>query len=64
VTDKSNRTLLGLIALGLWANVLVQVFPVTLAHAQMSRQAEASLSNIESDLHKIARGTCVNDKIC
>ncbi|MDX2260703.1 MAG: hypothetical protein SFU84_03290 [Gemmatimonadales bacterium] len=61
---KSNRPLLIAIALGLWANVLVQVFPVKLAHAQGLGLAEASLSNIESDLRKIARGTCINDKIC
>jgi hypothetical protein len=55
--DRTTKVLLGLIAAGLWANVVAaQLRP---AFAQ-----DVDLSTIEDDLHRIARGTCLNSKIC
>jgi hypothetical protein len=54
----SNKILLAIIALGLWAN----------AFATMSNPARADsdhyLSDISRDIHGIWNGSCLNHKLC
>lgn len=52
--DRTTKILLGLIALGLWANLAASVL----------RPAGFELGSISSNLGNIANGTCVNRKIC
>jgi hypothetical protein len=62
-TDRSTRLLLGLIALGLWANVFAPLFRASPVHAQDADSIAQSLKNIEHDVHSIYNGTCLS-KIC
>lgn len=66
--DRTTKALLAIIALGLWANLLLpfansrEVVAGGFDVDSMARAA--SLTRIESDLSSIASGTCRNDKIC
>jgi hypothetical protein len=62
--DKTTKILLILIALGLWANAVLPLIRPHAVAAQSADSIENHLSEIESDVHKIARGTCTNGKIC
>jgi hypothetical protein len=73
MTDRTTKLLLGLIALGLWANVTVTLFQPKAVAAQdrTLSSIDDHLSNIQSDLHKtwrnvddIGDGTCTNGTIC
>ncbi len=57
MTDKITKLLLLAIALGLWANFAASFF-----HPQPVKAFD--LDDLTSDVHKIARGTCSNAKIC
>jgi hypothetical protein len=59
-TDKLTKCLLAMIAIALWViamNPWLRPMPV-------SAQDTPDLSQIESDLGRISRGTCTNSKIC
>jgi hypothetical protein len=58
--DRSAKFILVLIAAGLWANALTTAFKITPARAD----AESYLSSIDSNIGRIARGTCTNSKLC
>jgi hypothetical protein len=62
MTDRTTKLLLAAIAAGLWANAVVPLVRSAPASAQMG--ADGLLSNIESSVAKIARGSCANSKIC
>ena len=59
MTDRTTKALLLAIALGLWANMAADWLKPVAVQAQ-----SAQLRNIESDLSRIARGLCLNSKIC
>ena len=59
MADRTTKILLGLIALGLWANLAIpQIRP---AHA---RETDSLLRMIDLNIGSIAFGTCVNRKLC
>lgn len=59
MVDRTTKTLLFAIALGLWMNVASQwLVPVALA-AQ-----DVDVSKIEHDLHGLYSGLCLNSKLC
>jgi hypothetical protein len=58
--DRFSKILLAIVAAGLWANVTISVLKSTPAHAD----AESYLSSIDSNIGRIARGTCSNSKLC
>jgi hypothetical protein len=62
--DRTTKLLLLLIALGLWVNVAIPFLRPRIVAAQSIGDIDSLLSNIESDVHKLARGTCTNTKIC
>ena len=65
MTDKTTKALLLAIAIGLWANVASQWLRPVTAHAQSETTLRnITLGNIENDLHRIYKGTCLNSKIC
>ncbi len=59
MTDRTTKALLFAIALGLWLNAFGQWMRPVAVQAQ-----DIDLSSIESNLGRIARGTCTNSKIC
>jgi hypothetical protein len=60
MTDRTTKALLFAIALGLWVNIVGQwIRPAT-----VKAQDSSDVSDIASDVHKIARGSCANSKIC
>jgi hypothetical protein len=59
MNDRTMKVLLAVIALGIWANVLVPVFKAVPAVAQGNE-----LSKINLNLAAIYNGTCANHKIC
>lgn len=59
--DRTTKALMLAIALGLWMNVASQWLKPTPVHAQ---DAAGLLASIESDVRRIARGTCTNARIC
>ena len=61
--DKSSKILLGIIAAGLWANATIAVLKITPARAD-AESYMSYLSSIESNIGRIARGTCLNNKLC
>jgi len=58
--DTATKTLLGLIALDLWANIAATVVKPALAREDYS----SVLSNIQHDLNSIVEGKCSSRKIC
>ena len=59
MSDKTTKALLFAIALGLWANLAVQ-----LLETPVQAQVNFDLSRIESYVRGIATGTCTNTNIC
>jgi hypothetical protein len=61
-----NKFLLAAIALGLWANVWVTLVRPTQAQTTVDPLTDVSrtLSFIQTELHKLMDGTCLNRKIC
>jgi hypothetical protein len=64
MTDRTTKTLLAVIALGLWANLAVSLFRPTVAVAAKGSNIESDVSSIESAVSSIANGTCTNSKMC
>ena len=60
--DRISKVLLTLIALGLWANVLIPILRPPIVSAQ--DENEHHLADIERSLTNIEHGVCVNSKIC
>jgi hypothetical protein len=60
MVDRTTKALLLAIALGLWMNVAHQ----WLSPAVLRADAESDITAIATDLHRIFKGTCLNDKIC
>lgn len=61
--DRTTKILLGIIALGLWANAIVPLYQPVTAIAQ-GTGLERVVQTIASDLDSIERGRCRNSKIC
>ena len=61
--DKTTKLLMALIAVGLWLNAAMYLLRPAPVRAQ-SPEIESLIKSIESDLGRIQRGTCSNDKIC
>jgi hypothetical protein len=59
-TDRITKLLLALIAAGLWLDVASSLIRPTPTRAQ----DPYDLHRIQRDLDSIARGTCLNNKIC
>lgn len=59
-TDRTTKGLLLAIALGLWMHVAYQ----WLAPAVLRADTDSDISSIADDVHRIFRGTCINQKIC
>ena len=67
MTDRTTKLLLLAIALGLWANALIPLHnapPVKADDSSKLSDIASHLSDIRDDVHKIARGSCSNNKIC
>ena len=67
MTDMTTKVLLGLIAIGLWANIATTLLGSIKAVAQGEvdlSNIENSLGSIEGGLGAIESGTCVSSKIC
>ena len=64
MTDRQTKALLLAIAIGFWANVATQWLRPKTLQAQDTAEIERYVRNIASDVGTIARGVCVNDKIC
>jgi hypothetical protein len=62
--DKTTKVLLAVIAFGLWINVALSLLRPASVSAQDATTIERLLKGIESDLSRIQRGTCSNNKIC
>jgi hypothetical protein len=58
--DKTSKTILAIIAAGLWANAAITIFKPVPASAEN----ETILYQIQSSLTGIANGVCINRKIC
>jgi hypothetical protein len=66
-TDKLTKGILVVIGLALWVialNPWLRPLPVAAQEKTDLSQVEAYLSSIQGDLAHIARGTCINPKIC
>jgi hypothetical protein len=61
--DRLTKFLLGVIALGLWANLLSPLIRPIRVHAEDTSDIEQHLAKIEHDVHSIYSGTCLS-KIC
>jgi hypothetical protein len=67
--DRMTKVLLGVIALGLWANVAMQFRPLTVI-AEMTGQLgylspiHDHISTIARNIESIETGRCRNSKIC
>jgi hypothetical protein len=69
--DRSTKIILVAIAAGLWANVLVNASRPANADSFIWRQMNIHLDGIntythamEANIHRIAKGECVNKKLC
>ena len=60
--DRTTKIFLGMIAVGLWANIMVALFhPLTaVAQGTIATDVDALRGFVES----IASGQCINRKIC
>jgi hypothetical protein len=58
--DRTTKLILAFLAAGLWANALVPAFKSTPARAD----TYSYLSSIDSNIGKIAHGSCSNAKLC
>jgi hypothetical protein len=66
-TDKLTKTILATIAIALWViamNPWLHPMPASAQEKIDLSQVESTLSDIQSDLHHIALGVCINSKIC
>jgi hypothetical protein len=65
MTDRTTKLLLLAIAIGLWLNAAASFLrPVTVRAAADLDDIGRQLSSMASDLGRIQRGACTNDKIC
>ena len=55
MTDRTTKILLAIIALGLWANVSIQVFQPASVAAQDIARVESKVSDIEAFLEPFAQ---------
>jgi hypothetical protein len=58
--DRTTKILLALIAAGLWANVVAPLAKVAPALAQSPNY----LARIDDNINDLARGRCINTKLC
>ena len=71
MVDRTTKILLLAIAVGLWMNVASQWLRPVAVHAAVEQLRSSDLSdierylrNIDGDLGRIQRGTCINSTIC
>ena len=67
--DLTTKLLLGIIALGLWANVGLQFRPLAAVTEHMSQLGylspiARSIVEIEQNIESIEKGRCRNSKLC
>jgi hypothetical protein len=62
--DRATKLILTAIAVGLWANALTALDRVARADSDYGYSIDKHLENIESDISRIQRGRCSNDKLC
>ena len=61
-TDRATKLLLALIAIGLWANILI---PIVRSHTALAdTNDDVYLSQIAQSTQALANGVCVNRKLC
>lgn len=59
--DRNTKIILLLVASGLWANALGTIVKSTPAKAG---DPDPWIMSIDANITKIARGTCLNNKLC
>lgn len=67
MADRTTKVLLGMIALGLWANVTTSLFHPLTAAAQSHGQLDTLVTDVDAlrgFVENIAAGDCVNHKLC
>jgi hypothetical protein len=73
MTNRTTKTLLLAVAVGLWLNVVTPWFQPTPVHANSAetqfsarqvRELVAALDTIADEIENIARGRCLNPKLC
>lgn len=65
--DRITKIFLGMIAVGLWANVLVSLYHPITAAAQGRGQLDYIATDVDAlkgFVENIASGQCINRKIC
>jgi hypothetical protein len=61
MADGTTKLLLGMIALGLWANVAA---PLISAQPAQAQDAAYYLRSIDFHIQALANGVCVNSRLC
>ena len=62
--DRATKVLLGVIALGIWAHVIVFAVATGSVPLLQPQTLMQRLAVINSNLNDIAYGSCQNSKIC
>jgi len=65
--DRTTKVFLGMIALGLWANIMTSFFHPLTAAAQGREQLNSiatDLDAVKGFVESITSGECINRKIC
>ena len=65
--DRTTKLLLAVVALGLWAHVVVQFRPTPALAGEFDYvllNLDAKLQSIDLILQNIANGRCRNNKLC
>lgn len=62
--DRTTKFLLAAIAVGLWANAIAAFVHVAKADNDYGYSIDSHLDTIDTNIGKIQRGTCSNNKLC
>ena len=62
--DRTTKIFLGMIAVGLWANIMVAFFHPLTAVAQSHSTIATDVDALRGFVESIASGQCINRKIC
>lgn len=66
--DRTTKLLLAAIALGLWANPILNFASVSPARAEVQETILLSINNhlmdIRADIQSLSQGTCDNPTLC
>jgi len=58
--DRTTKLLIAFLAAGLWPNAVIPLLKSTPAQAD----ADSYLSSIDTNIGRLARGSCTNAKLC